>query len=44
MKNTFNIDTNGTTKMYIKSGAILNGKEVPCETEGGQDINLLEYM
>ena len=44
IKNTFSIDSNGNTKMYIKQGAILNGKEVTCETEGWQDINLLEYM
>ena len=44
IKNTFSIDSNGNTKMYIKNGAILNGKKVPCKTEGWQYINLLKYM
>ena len=44
VKNTATISTSGITKMYIKTGAKINGKEVPCESEGWQDINILDYM
>ena len=44
IKNTFSIDSNGNTKMYIKQGAILNGKEVTVDTEGWNTINLLDYL
>ena len=44
IKNTYPISSNGTTKMYIKSGAILNGKEISYESKGWQTINILEYM
>ena len=44
IKNTFSIDSNGNTKMYIKNGAILNGKTVNVDTEGWNTINLLDYM
>ena len=44
IKNTFSIDSNGNTKMYIKSGAILNGKKVNVDTKGWNTINLLDYM
>ena len=44
IKNTFSIDSNGNTKMYIKSGAILNGKTVTVDAEGWNTINLLDYM
>ena len=44
IKNTFSIDSNGNTKMYIKSGAMINGKSVNVDTEGWNTINLLDYM
>ena len=44
INNTYPISSTGTTKMYIKSGAILNDKSVTVDTEGWQDINLLNYM
>ena len=44
IKSTAPISLDGTTKMYIKPGAILNGKEIPCESEGWQDISILDYM
>ena len=42
--NTFTIDQDGNTKMYIKSGAMINGKTVSVDTEGWNTINLLDYM
>ena len=42
--NTFPIDRNGNTKIYIKSGAKLNGKEVTVDTIGWNTINILEYL
>ena len=44
VNNTYPISSDGIAKFYIKQGAILNGKEVPCESEGWQDINILNYM
>ena len=44
VNNTYPISSDGITRFYIKPGAILNGKEVPCESEGWVDINILDYM
>ena len=38
------VDENGNAKLYIKSGAKLNGKKIICESRGWQTINILDYM
>ena len=42
--NTAPISSDCNTKMYIKSGAILNGKTVNVDTEGWNTVNLLDYI
>ena len=42
--NTYPIDKDGNTKMYIKSGAMINGNTVTVDTIGWNTINLLEYV
>ena len=44
IKSTYPISSDGTTKMYIKSGAKLNGKTITVSKEGWQTINILEYI
>ena len=44
IKSTYPISSDGTTKMYIKQGAILNGKTITVSKEGWQTINILDYI
>ena len=43
IKNTSAISSTGTTKLYVKSGGKLHGKDLPSST-GWQTINLLKYI
>ena len=44
VKNTYDIDTNGNTKIYYKKGARINNKLIDSDTEGIIDINILDYL
>lgn len=43
IKNTSAISSTGTTKLYVKSGGKLHGKDLPSST-GWQTIDLLKYI
>ena len=44
VKNTYDIDSNGNTKIYYKKGARINNKLIDSDTEGIIDINILNYL